>query len=435
MRDCADRLTLALEPESAALFCQLALRDSKMIAAHSRKEHISYTSKRYMVLDIGGGTVDIAIHELTEDEKIRSVLPPKGNDHGGTKVNYKFSELLQKIVNDKGFERFYTKPNDDLTEAKHRAIIGTLIFQKFERNKTHFGNSQDSDREFSIRLGDTFVNFYGEDVIKAGVQSCRDWRITFDDDALMIHFSYMRELFDDVTKEIIGCMKDALAQSPITIDRVYLVGGFGGSQYIYEKVKANLPYGIEVVVPKEHKVAVCRGAVLFQRDPNVIQSRISDAYYGLSIRVPYDPTIHPSSHKVYNDSLERYDCRDVFRIFIDKGQTVHHSDYFEKSFLPGDKTTYEVTLSVYRTLRDNVEYVKDGECRQIDDVMCIGNVSLKTPSCDLPYEQRSIKVTFHLGGTELKVSGLYIPTNEKVHAAFDPLSCIVECVIHLLLLD
>ena len=422
MTDCADRLTLALEPESAALFCQLASRDPNMIATYSRKDYASYTSKRYMVLDIGGGTVDIAIHQVTEDGKIRSVLPPTGNDYGGTKVNYKFSELLQKIVKDEGFKRFYTKPNDDLIEAKHRAIIGTLIFQKFERNKTHFGNSQDSDQEVSIRLDDDFVDFYGEDVIEAGVRSCRDWRINFDDDRLIIHFSYMRELFDKVTKEIIACMKDALDQSPITVDRVYLVGGFGGSEYIYEQVKANLHHSIKVVVPKEYEYAVCKGAVLFQQSPSDIQSRISDAYYGLSILETYDPTIHPSSHKVYNESSECYNCRDIFRIFIKKGETVCHSDYFEKSFLPADETTYMVTLRVYRTLRDGVKYVKDGEYQPTEGIKCIGKVSLKTPSCDLPYEQRSIKVKFHLGETELKVSGLYIPTNEKVHAAFDPLS-------------
>ena len=420
MTDCADRLTLALEPECAALFCQLASGD--MIATHSLQRYASYTSKRYMVLDIGGGTVDIAIHELTEDKKIKSVLPPKGNEYGGTKVNYKFSELLQKIVEDEGFNRFYKEPNDDLTEAVCRAVIAELVFQKFETHKTHFGDSPDSDQDVSIRLDHRFVEFYGEDVIEAGVQSCRDGRVKFDDDTLIIHFSYIRELFDEVAQEIIGCMRSALDQSPITIDTVYVVGGFGGSQYIYDKVKANLHHSIKVVVPKEYKFAVCQGAVLFQQSPSVIQSRISDAYYGLSVRERYDPIIHPSTHKVYNDSLKRYDCRDVFCIFIKKGQTVHHSDYFENSFLPDEKTTYVVTLSVYRTLRDNVKYVEDGECRQIDDVKCIGSVSLKTPSCDLPHEQRNIKVTFHLGGTELKVSGLYIPTNERVHAAFDPLS-------------
>ena len=419
MTDCADRLTLALEPECAALFCQLASSD--MIATHSLQGYASYTSKRYMVLDIGGGTADIAIHELIEGDKIKSMLPPTGNDSGGTKVNYKLSELLQKIVNNKGFNRFY-KECDDLTEATHRAVIAELLFQDFEKDKVHFGDSPDSDQEVSLRLDHRFVEFYGEDVIEHGVQSCQDERIKFDDDTLIIHFSYIQELFDEVAQEITACMKEALEESPITIDTVYLVGGFGGSQYIYEKVKANLHHSIKVIVPKDHRLAVCKGAVLFQRDPSVIKSRISDAYYGLSIREPYDPAIHPSSHKVYNDSLERYDCRDVFEIFIKKNETVHHSDYFEESFLPGSKTTNKVALRVYRTLRDDVKYVKDGERQPIEGVKCIGSVTLNTPSCDRPYEERSIKVKFHLGGTELKVSGLYIPTNEKVHAAFDPLS-------------
>ena len=425
MTDCADRLTLALEPECAAFFCQSLSND--MIAEHSRQGYTSYTSKNYMVLDIGGGTVDIAIHELTEDGKIRSVLQPKGNDYGGTKVNQKFSELLQKIVKDEGFSRFYKEPNNDLIEAAHRAAITELVFQKFETHKTHFGECLDRSRNQKafIRLNAKFVNFYGEDTIKAGIEDCQDERIQYDDSAIIIHFSYMRELFDEVTKEITACMKEALDENPITIDTVYLVGGFGGSEYIFEKVKANLPdtstkVETKVIVPIENKLAVCKGAVLFQQSPSVIQSRISDAYYGLSIREPYNPDKHPSTHILYNKSLERYDCRDVFRIFIKKGQTVYHSDYFEDSFLPDEKTTYVVTLRVYRTLRDDIKYAKDGERRPIKGVEYIGGVTLKTPSRDLPYEQRKLKVKFHYGGTELKVSGLYIPTNEEVHAAFDP---------------
>ena len=420
MTDCADRLTLALEPECAALFCQSISSDT--IAEHCQ-DYDSYTSRRYMILDIGGGTADIAIHELTEDGKRKSVLPPTGNEYGGTKVNQKFSELLQRIVKDEGFNRFYKEPNDDLIEVAHRAVISELVSQKFETHKIHFGECSESNQEISVLLPHSFVDFYGKEFIEAGVKGFQDSRLKFKTKALIIHFSYIRELlFDPVAKETIACMRSALDKSAISVDTVYLVGGFGGSDYIYTKIKVDLPDDMRVIVPNEHKFAVCKGAVLFQQSPSVIQSRISDAYYGLSVHEHYDPAKHPSSRKVYNDSLGRVECRDVFEIFIDKGQTVCHSDYCEKSFLPYSKTAYEVTLNVYRTLRDGVKYVKDSECQQINDVMCIGSVSLKTPSCDLPYEQRNLKVTFHLGGTELKVSGLYIPTNERVHAAFDPLS-------------
>ena len=278
MSDRADRLVFALEPECAALFCQSISRD--MIAGHSLMSfqgRISHTSKHYMVLDIGDRTVDIAIYDHTKDGKIRSLLPPTTNEYGGMNINRKFSELLQKIVSDRGFNRFYKEPNDDFIEAAHRAVIVELVFQQFEKHKAHFGDFPDSDQEVCIRLGRRFIEFYGEYVIKAGVQRCRDRRIQFDDEVIFIHFSYIRELFDEVAKSFIACMKEALEESPIAIDTVYLVGGFGGSQYIYEKVKANLHHSIKVIMPREHKLATCKGAILFQHDPSVIKSRISEA--------------------------------------------------------------------------------------------------------------------------------------------------------------
>jgi molecular chaperone DnaK (HSP70) len=47
-------LVLALEPEVAALSC------------HRKKELVFRPSTKYMIVDCGGGTVDIAVHELDD---------------------------------------------------------------------------------------------------------------------------------------------------------------------------------------------------------------------------------------------------------------------------------------------------------------------------------------------------------------------------------
>ena len=76
-----------------------------------------------MVVDIGGGTVDITVHDKSNG-RISVVLPPMGNTWGGTTVNEALSELLQEIVEDKGFEAFIE------SDARNKAVINNffLIF-------------------------------------------------------------------------------------------------------------------------------------------------------------------------------------------------------------------------------------------------------------------------------------------------------------------
>ena len=60
-----------------------------------------------MVIDIGGGTVDITVQDCIETPNTVSVvLTPTGNAWGGTTVNKAFSELLEDIVGDQEFDGF-----------------------------------------------------------------------------------------------------------------------------------------------------------------------------------------------------------------------------------------------------------------------------------------------------------------------------------------
>ena len=108
MNEYYHKLVLALEPECAALYCQ-QLTNNK-VAAHCRPRPVDCsTSNHYMVLDIGGGTVDVAVYNRKSEDISDSVLPPTGNDWGGIKVNEEYSKLLQIIVNDPQFIRFCEK--------------------------------------------------------------------------------------------------------------------------------------------------------------------------------------------------------------------------------------------------------------------------------------------------------------------------------------
>ena len=427
-----DKLVLALEPECAALYCQQMASD--MVAKYCGFQG-DVKSNCYMVLDIGGGTVDIAVHDLKADitstctddsaiqdlevnNTINSVLPPKGNDWGGTTVNREFSRLLQRMVGDNGYEKFYNSPGN---EASNKAVITNLINQDFEEPKINFGEETADDDELAfIRLDPTLAKFYETQLTSA---TASRYGVQYGDDTIMIPYSKMKAIFQPAVSGILSCMNSALSASPVSIDTIYLVGGFGGCPYIYRKVKAAVERkNIRVLVPLNHRTAVVEGAVIFRQKNSAIKSRVSDAYYGIATRNDYDPNKHEYARRIYNQDDDCYQVDYIFDIFINKDQTVRFDDTIEKTFHPAISTDTSVSIQIYRTIKDGVKYLKDVNGKAIPGIEEIGKFTVDAPICGLLKSRRNIEVEFLIGGTELQVKAVYGPTGKEVSATLDFLS-------------
>ena len=406
-------MVLALEPECAALYCQQPTR------ATSRQDDV--TSKRYMVLDIGGGTVDIAIHDLKTDSSINSVLPPTGNDWGGTRVNKEFSLLVQDILDDKNFESFCTSPNN---EAVHNAIITNLVFHEFDRYKKNFcdkkGDDDDDDDDFNddvyITLDHRLVKFYG---VKKKVLS----GVELNDGVLCIKKSKMEELFQPAANGILSCMNSALSAtaSHVSVDTIYLVGGFGGCPYIYQKVKDATRKKIRVVVPANHKIAVAQGAVIFRQKMSAVQSRMSDAYYGIAVREMYDAYKHEKSRSFYDETEKCYYVDNNFKVFVYKNQPIKWDDTFEHTVYSA-ASQHAVRVTIYCTCLDEIKYVCEANGDPISGIEELGYVVIPTPVNDLKDLERKLTITIEIGGTELKLKAVFGPTNKTVDTKINFLS-------------
>uniref|UniRef100_A0A1X7SHR5 Uncharacterized protein n=1 Tax=Amphimedon queenslandica TaxID=400682 RepID=A0A1X7SHR5_AMPQE len=161
-------LSLALEPEVAA------------IAAQHQSEVSGTPPERYMVVDIGGGTVDITVHDKSTG-RISVLLPPMGNTWGGTTINEALSMLLEEAVDDGGFQSFI-----ESDPIRAIATLNKLFFEEFEERKKRFGNEIEG------------YNLLEEKIFKSTVD------------------------------KIIECVRAAFDELTDHIDTVYLVGGFGG---------------------------------------------------------------------------------------------------------------------------------------------------------------------------------------------------------------
>ncbi|XP_035679344.1 heat shock 70 kDa protein 12A-like [Branchiostoma floridae] len=122
------RLLIALEPEAASLFCR------QLPVAHFRKDTGNTTSlqmdpeERYMVVDCGGGTVDVTVHEIRDDGSVRELHRPTGGPWGGTNVDSNFSDLLDRIFGEEFMNDYRNKfPQENVQlmadfEMKKRSV-------------------------------------------------------------------------------------------------------------------------------------------------------------------------------------------------------------------------------------------------------------------------------------------------------------------------
>ena len=240
-------------------------------------------AKNYLVVDIGGGTVDIASHAI-EKGRIIEIAPPAGNFCGGTTVNEEFSEFLQDFVDDPKFPR-YLQSGTLQGRKQHEAELNRLLYGRngFEAEKMRFGTCDGGDT-YRIEFPPSFVKQYKDSLVEKGekLELKGDMSVQVEDDGavMLINDSKMTEFFQPAIESITDLIESHLTKNKIarTIDTIYWVGGFGGCKYLHnqlEKVLAEKLPGVNYnfSAPLEPELAVILGATILRCDPSIVMER------------------------------------------------------------------------------------------------------------------------------------------------------------------
>ena len=66
-----------------------------------------FNGERFILIDAGGGTCDVACHEIMSDDfDVKEIVHPTGGPWGSTKKNDYFVDLLYKIFKSEWIEEF-----------------------------------------------------------------------------------------------------------------------------------------------------------------------------------------------------------------------------------------------------------------------------------------------------------------------------------------
>ncbi|KAL3871603.1 hypothetical protein ACJMK2_039594 [Sinanodonta woodiana] len=384
----SDKLEIALEPEAASFFCQHV-----PVSTWSDSDHLGLFAAappgtKYMVVDLGGGTADMTVHEKLEDGRLKELSKASGGPWGGTVVDIAFLQLLISIVGGPVMNLFRTEHTFDFLD----------LCNEFEGAKRNFDQRK---MDMIIKLPPT-LDTKCKEKLKHGFTQCLEEsvhskEIALLESKLMIKAKLVEKLFRQATDQIVDHMKSILEDGPVKgISHILMVGGFSESPFVQNVVLGAFDgkTGIKVIIPKDAGITIAKGAVLYGRLPLIIESRVLRFTYGLRITPTFIEGTHPEENKISSDIGLL--CNDVFEIIMSADSEVKNGFSVKKTYMTVDYFQKDLQLDIYYTKEKKPRFTTDPGCILLGGL----NVKIPNPSKDM----HKVDVTFQFGMTELKIT-------------------------------
>ncbi|KFA66207.1 hypothetical protein S40285_05120 [Stachybotrys chlorohalonatus IBT 40285] len=331
-------VTLIKEPEAAALYTLHAL------------DFVLAPEDAFIICDAGGGTVDLISYEVEQvipQLKLKELVPGNGGRAGSLGLNQRFAEAVANLVGD---DQWYI-----LKKSKGFA----LAEKQFDREvkKSFRGNPSE----------EYFVNFPMADLED-------DPENRLESNTWCMNGKDVEDIFKPLISDILRLIDDQVKSVQIKRPRsgitgIFLVGGFGSSQYLKTCVENANP-GVNVLQPSDAWGAIVKGAALSKLPQQAkVVSTSATKHYGVEALSHYDESedqgmpkhadVHDGSIKVqkvrlnpiavgpiYGDNLYEFVYLTIFKMTwyinigddLQRDQTVKFPFYrtLDHDFSPSD---------------------------------------------------------------------------------------------------
>ncbi len=372
-----ERLLLVLEPEAAAIYC----------ADHDRRTEVSALNPgtRFMVVDAGGGTVDLTAYEVTPDG-LCELAPGTGGACGSTFIDEQFEKHVGQLFGEGLLTHFQT----------HEPVGFLRLMEEWERAKLDYLGKGSGPVYISIprELGRILDEPANALVLQrlCEAQGGDDANIHLTPSQIA---SFFRPVVDQAA-EVVEQQFQALKGE--RCDYLFLVGGFARSPVLQDLIRERFGNRVvKVVVPEEPAQAVVAGAVLFGLSPrSQIVSRRMRRTYGYGGIADFLEGTHKPEKKQWNEDQKRWECTDLFSALVEVGDTIQVGQSITKQVYPTRLGQRKATIRLYSAPHRGVQYIDE------PDVVPVGKVIVEMPDTDGELK-RPIDVTMYLGQTEIRV--------------------------------
>jgi molecular chaperone DnaK (HSP70) len=309
----AERLLLVFEPEAAAIHCQ------QVMLRRSQSDLVE-KGKTIMIVDAGGGTVDITVHEVIKNEGLEELIPSGGGLHGSKYVDRSFREFLDRKLSSEAMEEFEKE-----WPVEYTKFIETWESVKCGHNPNPtWKNSIDLPRRLEQILERRGIL---EDLAEA--QGGNDTVIKLNNEDMEGIFTHtVNKLISQVSNQFTALSREC---NP-SCDILFLVGGFAQSPLLQDRIKEEFETKMvqKVIIPDRPGAAVLLGAASYCVNPQTIIKRCSKLTIGIRYAVRFEDDIDPEENriskelatKIYQQQTDYDLCDNRFDIFVAAGERV-----------------------------------------------------------------------------------------------------------------
>ncbi|KAM9414404.1 uncharacterized protein KZ484_023202 [Pholidichthys leucotaenia] len=249
-KETQDKQVIVLEPVAASVWC-------KNLPSHDFRDGEALDNQpgtQYIVVDCGGETIDIIVHEVLDGGRLKELYKTSRNDLGGETVDRKFKKFLREIFCDGVWQQY---------ETSYPGEVQRMIYDFMYLKQVH----DDVDLTCPYNLGMIAQNQKVIDKFFDAVVGA-----SWNEGSIRISRDKLRSFFEDSLSGITELLQEILKKHP-KIKCILLVGGYAESQVLRQHIKDQ--FGgkrCKVLCPFKPQQAILRGAVLFGSNPAVVAS-------------------------------------------------------------------------------------------------------------------------------------------------------------------
>ncbi|XP_033725297.1 heat shock 70 kDa protein 12A-like [Pecten maximus] len=370
----SEDLRIALEPEAAAVYCRSLPLDTLTDSQDQEVTGAFRPGGSYMIIDLGGGTVDMAVHEVSKDGRLIEIWKASGGPWGGTSVDKTFYDFVVKMFGKEFIEQFR------ITRAKEWMKL-SMEFET-QKRKLKF----DTNYNIKVELPPRLI-----------AESNLEVKDLTSFNKLSIENDDFKNFFQPSTEDIVAHIRSILAEVG-KVDLILLVGGFATSGYVNRVIKDAFP-DKRVVVPLQAEVAVMYGAVLFGFEPLVISSRVCRHTYGIRVTEDFKEGYHRTEYMAIIDGEPK--CKNIFSGIVKEGETVGLTETRNKTYTSTHRDEsrryISIEFAVFASKSVCPKYTTEEPCVRL------GCITIEPPADGWP-PKVNYNVDMYFGQTEFNIT-------------------------------
>uniref|UniRef100_A0A8C4VI29 Heat shock 70 kDa protein 12A n=1 Tax=Gopherus evgoodei TaxID=1825980 RepID=A0A8C4VI29_9SAUR len=366
--------------EAASVWCKQLPREGFVAEGGDRQKFEESPGTQYVVVDCGGGTIDITVHEIQENHSLKELHKASGGGWGGNTVDENFKEFLKEIFQDGVWEEY---------AQNHPAECHQMMY--------NFGlqKCSSSKDEVYIHSKRHLLFFKGVE----GALWCNG--------TIMITYEKMKSFFAYSVRQTIDTLQEILSKPEMAkVQYILLVGGFASSSILREEIYETFRGRYHILCPLEAQAAIAKGAVLFGNNSQIVASRISALTYGLKVSQAFDIAVHDIQKKRVSKADNYVYCTDLFKKLVGIGDLVEVDEVASYTFTPTEPDQTSVIFSFYCTEKKDAKYVDE------EGLKMLGSCTVPTPNTELG-RNRQLRLDIKFGLTEFKATGTDVTSGES----------------------